>query len=235
MRPPTGPQAPPLPWREGRGEGYIGQPANEPSPPNCYANPYVRTLGQSAALIAALLLMATPAQAHTGGTLGGFLSGFAHPILGPDHLLAMFAVGVWGAQIGGRSIWELPVVFPLIMAVGGVLGIAGVPLPHVQVWIGLSVLGLGLAIATIWKPLELISIAAVGLFAIFHGHAHGVELPNAADPVAYGIGFVVATGLIHIAGIGFGLLLGSSLNGGLGRVAGALIAVTGLWFLYSPP
>ena len=189
----------------------------------------------SIAVFLVIFVTAAPAEAHTGGTLGGFISGFEHPILGPDHLLAMFAVGVWGAQIGGRSIWELPVVFPLIMAFGGVLGIAGVPLPHVQVWIGLSVLGLGLAIATIWKPLEIVSVAAVGLFAVFHGHAHGVELPNAADPVAYGVGFVMATGLIHVAGIGFGLLLGRNLQGPLGRTAGALIAVTGVWFLYSPP
>ena len=183
------------------------------------------------AVIAAAALAAGPAEAHTGGTLGGFISGFEHPILGPDHLLAMFAVGVWGAQIGGRSVWELPVAFPLIMACGGVLGIAGVPLPHVELWIGLSVLGLGLAIATVWRPLEIISIAAVGLFAIFHGHAHGAELPNAADPVAYGVGFVMATGLIHVAGIGFGLLLGSGVRGFLGRGAGALIALAGVWFL----
>lgn len=178
------------------------------------------------------LLAASPAEAHTGGTLGGFTSGFAHPILGPDHLLAMFAVGIWGAQIGGRSIWELPVVFPLIMAFGGVLGLAGVPLPHVEIWIGLSVLGLGLAITVLWKPFELVSMAAVGLFAIFHGHAHGVELPNAVDPVAYGVGFVTATGLIHVAGIGFGLLLGRSLQGYAGRATGGLIALAGIWFLF---
>ena len=194
-----------------------------------------RNIGALAIVSVALAqLAATPAQAHTGGTLGGFVSGFFHPVLGPDHLLAMFAVGIWGAQIGGRSIWELPVVFPLIMAAGGVLGIAGVPLPHVEIWIGLSVLSLGLAIATLWKPLEIVSMAAVGLFAIFHGHAHGVELPNAADPVAYGGGFVMATGLIHVAGIGFGLLLGIKLQGQLGRITGALIATAGVWFLFAP-
>ncbi len=183
------------------------------------------------AAIAIALLFATPALAHTGGTLGGFLSGFQHPILGPDHLLAMFAVGIWGAQIGGRAVWELPVVFPLIMSVGGTLALAGVPLPHVELWVGLSVLVLGLAIAAAWKPAEWISIAVVGLFAIFHGHAHGVELPKSADPAAYGIGFVMATGLIHVAGIGFGLLLGKALNGLAGRAAGGLIALCGVYFL----
>ena len=121
--------------------------------------------------------------------------------------------------------------FPLIMSIGGVLGIEGAPLPHVEIWVGLSVLGLGLAIAAAWKPLEAIAVAVVGLFAIFHGHAHGVELPNAADPVAYGAGFVSATGLIHVAGIGFGLLLGQRFNGALGRGAGALIALCGVYFL----
>ena len=184
-------------------------------------------------LIAAALavLGSTAAEAHTGGTVGGFVSGFVHPLRGFDHLLAMFAVGIWGAQIGGRSVWELPVAFPIIMAFGGMLGIAGVPLPHVELLIGLSVLGLGLAIATAWQPIEVISILAVGLFAIFHGHAHGVELPNAADPVAYGVGFVSATGLIHVAGIAFGLLLGRAYHGYVGRAAGGLIAMAGVYFL----
>ena len=184
-------------------------------------------------LIAAALavLGSTAAEAHTGGTVGGFVSGFVHPLRGLDHLLAMFAVGIWGAQIGGRSVWELPVAFPIIMAFGGMLGIAGVPLPHVELLIGLSVLGLGLAIATAWQPIEVISILAVGLFAIFHGHAHGVELPNAADPVAYGVGFVSATGLIHVAGIAFGLLLGRAYQGYVGRAAGGLIAMAGVYFL----
>ena len=90
---------------------------------------------------------------------------------------------------------------------------------------------LGLAIATVWRPLEIISILGVGLFALFHGHAHGAELPNATDPIAYGVGFVMATGLIHIAGIGFGLVLGNSVRGTLGRGAGAMIALAGVWFL----
>jgi urease accessory protein len=176
-------------------------------------------------------LAPAPAHAHTGGTLDGLLSGFQHPFLGPDHLLAMFAVGVWGAQIGGRALWELPVVFPLIMSVGAMLALTGVPLPHVELWVGLSVLVLGAAVAGRWKPAGWWPILMVGLFAIFHGHAHGVELPKAADPASYGIGFVSATGLIHVAGIGFGLLLGHTLNGPGGRAAGGLIASCGVYFL----
>lgn len=178
-----------------------------------------------------VMLGVAVAEAHTGGLQGGFVSGFQHPLFGLDHLLAMFAVGIWGAQIGGRSVWELPVAFPIIMAFGGMLGIAGVPLPHVELLIGLSVLGLGLAIATAWRPIEIISVCAVGVFAVFHGHAHGVELPNAADPIAYSVGFVTATGLIHVAGIGFGLLIGRGYHGYVGRAAGGLIALVGVYFL----
>ena len=172
------------------------------------------------------------AEAHTAaGPLGGFLSGFQHPVFGFDHLLAMFAVGVWGAQIGCRSVWELPVAFPLIMAVGGALGIAGVPLPFTEILIALSMIVLGSAVAAAWRPMAWVSISLVGLFAIFHGHAHGVELPSAADPVAYGIGFVLATGLIHVAGIGFVLALGKAYGGRVSRLAGAFIALCGLYFL----
>lgn len=178
------------------------------------------------------LLAPTTAFAHEGaGTLGGFMSGFRHPIFGYDHLLAMLAVGIWGAQMGGRAVWTLPTVFPLIMAAGGFAGATGVPLPYVEVLIALSVIGLGLAIALQWKAPEMIAIAAVGIFAVFHGHAHGAELPEAADPVAYGIGFVLATGLIHIAGIAFGLILGKLMNGWVSRGAGALITAAGLYFL----
>ena len=178
------------------------------------------------------VLLAAPPPTPIPAARSAVSSGFEHPILGPDHLLAMFAVGIWGAQIGGRALWELPVVFPLIMAVGGMLGVAVVPLPHVELLIGLSVLCLAAAIAAAWKPAELVAVAVVGLFAIFHGHAQGVELPNAADPAAYGVGFVSATGLIYLAGIGFGLLLGQRLNGALGRSAGGLIALCGVYFLY---
>jgi len=184
------------------------------------------------AFLWALALLATAAEAHAiGANAGGFFSGLEHPVFGVDHLLAMFAVGLWGAQIGGRSLWELPVAFPLIMSLGGALGIAGIPLPHVEILIALSMLVLGLAVAVAWRPAPWISIAVVGAFALFHGHAHGVELPSSANPLAYAAGFVVATGLIHIAGIGFGLIIGKAMNGKVSRAAGAAIGLAGAYFL----
>jgi urease accessory protein len=140
-----------------------------------------------------------PAAAHTGGEiLGGLASGFEHPLFGSDHLLAMLAVGIWGAQLGGRAVWSLPATFPLIMAVGGLAGMVGIGLPSVETGIALSVLVLGLVIAMAWRPFELAALALIAVFAVFHGYAHGVELPTAADPAAYSAGFVIATGLIHV-------------------------------------
>lgn len=182
--------------------------------------------------LVALIASCGPAFAHTGSLLvGGFTSGFTHPIRGPDHLLAMFAVGLWGAQMGGRAIWSLPVVFPLIMSVGGFLGVVGVPLSNTEIMVALSVLVLGAAIALEWRAPPSLAIIIVGAFAIFHGFAHGRELPDAADPLAYGIGFVSATGFIHIAGIGFGLLAGPLLAGWGARLAGGLVSLAGLYFL----
>lgn len=182
--------------------------------------------------LALFLFTATAAQAHTGsGALGGFQSGFLHPILGFDHLLAMLLVGIWGAQMGGRNVWMLPVVFPLVMAAGGFAGAAGFPLPGVETVIALSVIGLGLAVAFAAKPPEWAAAVLVGIFAVFHGYAHGMELPEAADGVAYGIGFVLATGLIHLAGIGFGLAVIPRQQGRLARAAGAAMSLAGVYFL----
>jgi urease accessory protein len=148
-------------------------------------------------------LLPQPALAHiTQGPIGGFAGGFAHPLTGLDHFLAMFAVGVWGAQMGGRSVWALPVAFPLVMTTGGIAGMAGLVLPYVEIGIALSILVLGLAIACKWRPAEIVPLALIAIFALCHGYAHGVELPSAADPAAYAAGFVLATGMIHIIGIG---------------------------------
>ena len=183
-------------------------------------------------IAAGIFVFPATASAHAiGANAGGFLSGLAHPVFGPDHLLAMFAVGLWGAQIGGRSVWELPVAFPLIMALGGTLGIVGVPLPYTEILIAASMIVLGLAVALAWRPPSWLSIAVVGAFAIFHGHAHGVELPSSADPFAYALGFVIATGLIHLAGIGFGLALGKAMDGKVSRAAGAAISLAGVYYL----
>ncbi|MEM7775848.1 MAG: HupE/UreJ family protein [Pseudomonadota bacterium] len=175
------------------------------------------------------------AYAHLqGGPLGGFQSGFRHPIVGIDHLLAMLAVGIWGAQMGGRNVWTLPVTFPLIMAVGGILGMSGFDLPYVELGIACSVFVLGLVIAFAWKAPDWAALLLIAVFAIFHGYAHGVELPQAVDPASYANGFVVATGLIHIIGIGIGLLLERPWKGQLSRALGAAIAVTGLFFISVP-
>jgi urease accessory protein len=175
-----------------------------------------------------------PALAHVGeGQLGGFASGFAHPIFGFDHLLAMLAVGIWGAQMGGRSVWTLPVTFPLIMALGGIMGMAGVPIPSVELGIALSVLVLGLAIAFAWRPFEPVALAIIAAFAVFHGYAHGAELPATADPAAYSVGFVAATGAIHVFGIVIGLVIGRLFDGWISRGLGGAIAAGGLYFLWA--
>ena len=181
-----------------------------------------------------LCLLPQTAAAHiVYGGQGGFGSGFAHPLTGPDHFLAMFAVGLWGAQMGGRSVWTLPVLFPLIMVVGGVGGMLGIPLPGIEIGIALSVLALGLAVAFGWRPLEWIALILIGFFALCHGHAHGAELPLAADPADYAIGFVLATGMIHLFGIGVGFALNKPIGGKLARGLGALISLGGVYFLVS--
>ena len=183
-------------------------------------------------MLVALALLPAAAAAHApGGVPGGLSGGFAHPLTGPDHFLAMLAVGIWGAQMGGRPVWSLPVAFPLIMALGGIAGMAGLPLPGVETGIAVSVLVLGLAIAAIWRPAEPVALLLIGAFAVFHGYAHGAELPAAADPAAYSVGFVVATGLIHVFGIFIGLAFSKPLQGGLARGLGGAIAASGVYFL----
>jgi urease accessory protein len=178
------------------------------------------------------LIPASGAVAHIiQGEAGGFGAGFEHPLTGPDHFLAMFAVGIWGAQMGGRSVWALPVTFPLIMAAGGLAGMLGLPLPHVELGIALSILALGSAIAFGWHPAEAVALVLIGVFAICHGYAHGVELPTAADPADYAVGFVLATGLIHVCGVGVGLALNKPLEGRLSRALGAVIAAGGIYYL----
>jgi urease accessory protein len=191
-----------------------------------------RILG-SLATIAAAALLPIPALAHiVQGPLTGFGGGFVHPLTGLDHFLAMFAVGVWGAQMGGRSVWALPVAFPLVMTIGGIVGMAGVVLPLVEIGIALSILVLGLAIAFKWHPIEIVQLCLIAIFAVCHGYSHGVELPEAADPAAYAAGFVVATGMIHICGIVAGLLLSKPLQGRLARGLGGAIAVGGAYYLF---
>jgi urease accessory protein len=179
-----------------------------------------------------LILVATAALAHTDGSAGGFASGFSHPINGWDHVVAMVAVGLWGAFLGMPALWLLPVVFPLVMAFGGALGVLGVPLPMVETGIALSGVVLGLLIAFAVRAPIWVAAVIVGLFAVFHGHAHGTELPDAANPFAYGIGFVIATGLLHLSGIALGFLTRSAPGRVAVRTAGAAIAAVGGAFLF---
>ena len=179
----------------------------------------------------ALLLVPLPALAHAAGESAGagFLTGFLHPIRGIDHVLAMFAIGLWGSQLGMPGIWVLPVAFPLVMAFGGALGIAGVPLPGTEIGIVLSVIGLGTAIALALRPPVAIALCITACFAIFHGHAHGAELPGKTGAIAYSAGFVLATGLIHLTGIGTGLVIHLPRGPALVRVGGGCIAIAGLY------
>jgi len=184
-------------------------------------------------LFAILLCLAavSPVLAHTGSVSGGFAGGLSHPLFGLDHAMAMVAVGLWGAFLGAPAIYVLPVVFPLVMALGGVLGILGVPLPGVEIGIAVSATILGMMVALAARLPLWVAGAIVGAFAICHGHAHGAELPPGADAVAYSAGFVIATGALHLCGIAFGLLAHWPKGRLAVRTAGGGIAIAGLMFL----
>ncbi len=156
----------------------------------------------------ALAAMLVPSVAHAVEIEGdpGFMSGFLHPLLGFDHLLAMVAVGLLSVQIGGRAVWSVPLAFLVFLAVGGGLGLAGIGLPQVEGAIALSVFGLGLAIALNASLPIALAMTMVGFFAIFHGHAHGMEIPTLAEPMLYVAGFMLASAVLHIAGVGLGML-----------------------------
>lgn len=188
---------------------------------------------RAAGLALAGWLIAAPALAHTGtGLPGGFISGFLHPLGGFDHMLAMVSVGLWGAFLGRPLVIALPVIFPTVMALGGALGMANVPLPKVEDGIAVSVLVLGAVIAAAYRAPVWVACIIVGVFAIFHGYAHGRELPSAADPIGYSVGFVLATGLLHVAGIGLGLVNARPGGVAVTRGLGGLIALCGAYFLY---
>lgn len=192
-----------------------------------------------AGLIAGLCLTATPALAHTGaGPVSGLAAGFGHPIGGLDHVLAMVAVGVLAAQMGGRALWALPAAFVGTMLLGGMAGVAGLPLPFVELGITGSVIILGAVIA-LGRRMPLPAAAVLtGAMALFHGHAHGTEMPLSVGGLDYAIGFALATAMLH----GLGLALGLGLHQAVARLAfvreslaplavracGSLIAVAGL-------
>lgn len=181
-----------------------------------------------------LSLWAVVARAHVGhGSMGagGFLDGFLHPVTGFDHMAAMVAVGLWGAQLGRPAIWMLPVTFPLIMAIGSFFGVIGLPLPGAAVGVALSGVVLGASVAAALRPPLWLATLVVAVFAVFHGHTHGAAMPLSGVPLAFGAGFVVATGLLHLCGILIGLLIRWPAGARLIRLAGGAAAATGLFFL----
>ncbi len=155
-------------------------------------------------LLVSVLLSSLATAHNVGGT--GFLTGLVHPVLGFDHFLAMVSVGIWSAQIGGRAIWYVPATFVSFMIIGGIMGMSEIEIPIVEVGIATSVFLLGIAVATerfipIW-----IGLIFVSFFGIFHGHAHGVEMPLIINPFLYAVGFVLGTAMIHILGVIIGVV-----------------------------
>jgi urease accessory protein len=189
------------------------------------------------AWLAATPAILTPAVAfaHTGvGDTSGFVHGFGHPISGLDHVLAMLMVGVFAWQLGGRALWLVPTTFVAVMAICGALGIAGIGVPFVEIGIAVSVVVFGAAVAFDLKAPTVAAMGVVGLFAVFHGHAHGAEIPESAGGVAYAAGFMIATALLHLAGITAGFLIGRAgehYGSLVVRMAGGFATVAGLGLL----
>ena len=171
-------------------------------------------------LVFATLLMLTPALAHTGiGETTGLAHGFSHPVGGMDHVLAMLAVGLLAALMSGRALWLVPASFVAMMAVGGALGMTGIGIPFVEIGIGLSIVVLGAAVALRANMRLAAAMTSVGLFAMFPGHAHGVEIPDTVSGFDYAIGFMLAAALLHVTGIALGLAIGRMSDIGGRRVA----------------
>jgi len=224
------------PSRHSRERGlrfYFGE-AEHPETSAPYLAIHASNRGLACAFAALpLYLYAGTAAAHSGtGLSGGFGAGFAHPFGGGDHLLAMVCVGAWGAQLGAPLRLALPFTFPLMMVAGAALALWGLPMAAVESGIALSVLALGACIACRWRAPVWAACALVAGFALLHGYAHGRELPVAADPAGYSLGFVLATGLLHVLGIGIGEL-GVRVSGAALRGFGAAVAAVGAGFLYS--
>ncbi|MDD2762546.1 MAG: HupE/UreJ family protein [Opitutaceae bacterium] len=184
-------------------------------------------------VVLAALTVPLEVQAHTlQGEGAGFLSGIKHPVSGWDHVIAMIAVGLWGAQLGAPAIWLLPVTFPLIMACGGFLGLVGVSLPGIELGIAISGVLLGGAVLLQWRPPLVMAALIVGFFGLFHGYAHGAELPAGQNAMLYSLGFVIATGLLHATGIALGAMHRWPWGRKAVRVLGGGILVGGIIFLW---
>jgi urease accessory protein len=182
--------------------------------------------------VGTILLLTRQAQGHImSGEAGGFVSGLKHPWSGADHICAMVAVGLWGAQLGLPAIWVLPVTFPMVMAVGGFMGLVDLPLPGVEFGIAISAILLGMMVLLAARPPLAVAMILVGIFGLYHGHAHGHELPVGENGLLYSMGFVMATGTLHALGIGIGLVHRWKAGKVFLRTAGAAIAVAGMVFL----
>lgn len=166
------------------------------------------------------------------GAAAGLLAGLRHPVSGLDHVLAMVAVGLWGAQLGAPAVWLLPVAFPMVMALGGALGLMGVALPGVELGIALSAVALGALVLTEKKAPASVAALVVAFFALFHGHAHGTELPPGTSGLSYSLGFVISTGTLHALGITLGLVHRWERGRLAIRAAGAAVSAGGCFFLW---
>lgn len=187
-------------------------------------------------IILLMLLVSVPGMvsAHTGvGSMTGFSSGFGHPIAGLDHLLAMLAVGLWAACLGGRSRWAVPATFIIFMAVGGFVGMADFSVPFIEHGIVFSVLALGFFVTGALKVSPINSAVIVGFFALFHGHAHGSEIPLTAGSIAYISGFLIATTFLHSIGLSLGMLFQNVSSGRIRRLAGYAIMLCGAYLAVS--
>lgn len=180
----------------------------------------------------AFALIVEPASAHVGLHVSGVESGFLHPFSGLDHLLAMLAVGLWAAQLGGRAFWAVPASFVLAMMIGGTLGMAGTSLPLVELMIGVSVLCFGLLVAFEIQIHVLLGMAVAGVFALAHGQAHGAEMPLSASPVGYALGFIAATVILHGVGMTAAFALRNTVLKRVVRVAGLGVAAASLALLF---
>lgn len=183
--------------------------------------------------VISVVIFASTASAHVQqGQAASFLTGLEHPWSGLDHILAMVAVGLWGAQLGNPAIWVLPIAFPLVMSLGAMMGLMGIPLPGIEVGIAVSAIVLGAMVLGEIRPKLVFAAIIVGFFAIFHGHAHGTELPQGQSGLLYSIGFVIATGCLHALGIVIGLIYRWPIGKLVLRCSGGMISAMGIFFLY---
>ena len=184
-------------------------------------------------VLAGYLLFTPSAYAHVQqGQAVSFVTGLEHPWSGLDHVLAMIAVGLWGAQLGNPAIWILPITFPLMMSLGAMMGLLGIPLPGIEIGIAVSAIVLGTMVLGEVRPKLAVAVLLVGSFAVFHGHAHGTELPAGQSGMLYSMGFVIATGCLHGIGIALGLIHRWPIGNLALRGSGAFIAAMGIFFLW---